>query len=684
MISALEFDPLVPWALVAGAGALTALAVILAAALGLRGWWLRGLAGAALVMSLANPAFVREEREPLSDIAVMLVDRSQSMQAGERTTAADNVADAVRRYAEADPSLDLVEAEIPDTLEGTRPFDALSAALAEAPRDRLAGVIDVTDGQALDAPEDPEALELEAPFHAVLVGDPEAGDRRLEIIRAPTFGLVSEPASFVVKVVDPSVPAGSSAFVSLSVDGGEPLRARARVGEESEVLLPLSHRGPNIVEIEVEPGPEELTLINNRAALSITGVRDRLRVLLVTGEPHQGARDWRNLLKSDPSVDLVHFTILRPPEKQFGDMTSVNELSLIQFPTNQLFVEKLDEFDLIIFDRFKRRDTVLQPVFQENIAAYVETGGALFVAAGPPFAGPESMARSLLASVLPSRPTGEIAEAPFRPALTEAGRIHPVTAGLEASAGEWGRWFRLIETQTLGGDTLMQGPDGQPLLVLDRIGEGRAGMLLSDQAWLWSRGYDGGGPYRELMRRVAHWLMKEPELEEERLAARIEGETAIAELRTMGEAPETVEITTPAGETVEAPLSQTGPGRWRAEASIGGAGLHRFRAGDLTAVAAAGALNPAEFEELQVSGDTLAPVAEATGGGVVFTGAQGDAPEIRRVRPDYDRAGRDWIGLTRNERYRVLDRESVPAAPALAALALILLLTGGAWRREGR
>ena len=107
---------------------------------------------------------------------------------------------------------------------------------------------------------------------------------------------------------------------------------------------------------------------NNRAIAVIEGIRDRLRVLLVSGEPHPGERTWRNLLKADASVDLVHFTILRPPEKQDG--TPIKELALIAFPTRELFVDKLDQFDLIIFDRY-RRQAVLPMAYLHNVADYV-------------------------------------------------------------------------------------------------------------------------------------------------------------------------------------------------------------------------------------------------------------------------------------------------------------------------
>ena len=152
-----------------------------------------------------------------------------------------------------------------------------------------------------------------------------------------------------------------------------------RVGASVSVNVPIPHAGPNIVEIEASPLDGELTAVNNRAVVSIDGVRDKLRVLLVSGEPHAGERTWRNLLKSDASVDLVHFTILRPPEKQDG--TPINELSLIAFPTRELFQQKINEFQLIIFDRYARQG-VLPIIYFDNIARYVRQGGAVLVAAG--------------------------------------------------------------------------------------------------------------------------------------------------------------------------------------------------------------------------------------------------------------------------------------------------------------
>ena len=196
-------------------------------------------------------------------------------------------------------------------------------------------------------------------------------------------------------------------------------------------------------------------------------------MLLVSGEPHAGERTWRNLLKSDAAVDLVHFTILRPPEKQDG--TPINELSLIAFPTRELFSEKIDQFDLIIFDRYQHRG-VLPILYFDNIARYVRDGGALLVAAGPDYANDGSLYDTPLSPVLPVAPTGKIIEEPYFPRVTDVGKRHPVTRDLDGSSFDpphWGRWFRLIDVEKPQGEVVMKGAEDKPLLVLNREGKGR-------------------------------------------------------------------------------------------------------------------------------------------------------------------------------------------------------------------
>ncbi len=387
-----------------------------------------------------------------------------------------------------------------------------------------------------------------APVHALITGTANERDRRVVLVAAPRFGIVGQSQTISFKVEDEGVRA-APAEVKISRDG-ELLDRRIVVpGQQVNIQVQIPHAGQNIVEIEAAPIEGELTQVNNRAVVSIDGVRDKLRVLLVSGEPHAGERTWRNLLKSDANVDLVHFTILRPPEKQDG--TPINELSLIAFPTRELFQQKINDFQLIIFDRYARQG-VLPIIYFDNIAKYVRNGGAVLVAAGPDYAGPTSLWRTPLDAILPAEPSGHVTEAAFRARLTDPGLRHPVTRGLEGSNEDpphWSRFFRVVDSKTTTGTTVMKGADDQPLLVLSREGEGRVALVLSDQIWLWARGYEGGGPHIDLLRRLSHWLMKQPDLEEEALRLLVHGREITVQRQTMADTVASVIVTSPSGMT---------------------------------------------------------------------------------------------------------------------------------------
>jgi len=406
--------------------------------------------------------------------------------------------------------------------------------------------------------------------------------------------------------------------------------------------------------------------------------------LLVSGEPHAGERVWRNILKSDPSVDLVHFTILRPPEKQDG--TPIRELSLIAFPIRELFDVKLDEFDLIIFDRYSRRGVIPQ-AYLENVARYVRNGGAFLEAAGPSFGTPLSLARTPLGTILPTEPTGDVFEEGFKARVTDLGRRHPVTEGLSGAGpqgGEptWGRWFRQVEARVHHGTILMSGDHDDPLLVLDRVGKGRVAQLLSDQMWFWARGFEGGGPEAELLRRLAYWLMKEPDLEENDLRAAVEGDRLTVTRQSLEPEDRPVNVTMPDGSTRDLTLAPATGGRSTGSLPIGEMGLYRVTDGNRTALAAAGPLNPIEFADVRTTPEKLAPVVAATGGGIFWVG-NGRMPEIRRVSPDRVAAGRNWMGLRANGDYTVTGFSEMPLLPGIAALLLIVGGLLAAWRREG-
>jgi hypothetical protein len=699
---AIDFALMVPAPIFWAGAVLAALLVAMLLVRRSRGALLRALALAALLLALANPTLRQEERESLPNIAIVVVDESMSQTLAGRPeqTAAVKRELETRLGAIANLQVRWVSSSKPsgEHAAGTNLFTDLNAALANTPPDRLAGVIMITDGQVHDVPKSAQVLGFDAPVHALLTGSPDEFDRRIEILKSPRYGIVGTTREIELRAVETGRRGRSGDRVTLKIRReGRPDETRsAQIGRPFTVPMSFPHAGENIVEIELEPAPGELTAANNRVVVVAEGVRENLRVLLVSGEPHAGERVWRNLLKSDAAVDLVHFTILRPPQKQDG--TPINQLSLIAFPTRELFSEKIADFDLIIFDRYQHRD-ILQAGYYDNIARYVEQGGALLVASGDDYAGKMSLAYTGLSSVLPAMPTGALIERPFKATLSEDGHKHPVTRGLPGSEGAeptWGRWFRQVEISPRRGRILMNGAGERPLLVLDRRGKGRVALLLSDHAWLWARGFEGGGPHSDLLRRLSHWLMKEPDLEEERLLASARGLKLTIERRSMDEKVAPVQIAAPGGEASEATLEKAGPGVWRSTVDVRAPGLYKLQTqstlGPLTAVAHAGIEDAREMSEVTATDAKMKPLVESTGGGVFWTrggllasvSSGVDVPRISMLANARLLAGSGWLGLKDREAFVTRGVKLIPMFTGLLALAALLALITVAWWREGR
>src|SRR5690242_14306151 len=683
-----SFAPLVPdyvvWAAF-GASVLISALLLLARS---RGAVLRAIALGMMLLALANPSFTREDRDPIPSVAAVIVDKSPSQDFGDRNRQTEDARKALVDRLHHIPGLEVRVAEASQAdgeNDGTRLFAALNATLADVPPDRIAGAIMITDGRVHDVPADAAALGFAAPIQALITGHKDEIDRRVILTQTPRFGIVNQKQTIGFRVEDHGIRAGT-AQVTVRRDGEVLEQRNVAVGAEVKVAVPIPHAGQNIVEVEAAPVPNELTQVNNRAVISIDGVRDKLRVLLVSGEPHAGDRTWRNLLKSDASVDLVHFTILPPPEKQDG--TSINELSLIAFPTRELFQQKISEFQLIIFDRYARQG-VLPMIYFENIAKYVRDGGAVMIAAGPDYASPTSIWRTPLDGILPAEPTGEVTERSFQAQLTDAGRKHPVTRDLEGSQTDpphWSHWFRLVDIKRNTGTSVMQGPDGKPLLVLGREGQGRVALLLSDHIWLWARGYEGGGPHLDLLRRLSHWLMKQPDLEEEALRLVVHGREITVQRQTMADTINQVTLTSPTGKSRTLDLQPVEPGLWRAVAPADELGLWRATDGKLTALVNVGPANPREFAEVTSTTDVLQGLTSATGGDArrIDEGGNLSVPRVVPVRTSTTFKGDDWVGLKMRD---VSVVRGIGVLPVFAGLIGLLLLVGSlaaTWAREGR
>ena len=671
--------------------AVIAIACVLAIILFLsrsRGATVRALALAFLALALANPSFTREDRDPLSSVAVVVVDKSPSQNFGDRMqqteAARAKLVDQLHRIARLEVRV-LEAGQADGETDGTRLFTALSSTLADVPSDRIAGVVMITDGRVHDVPPDAGSLGFSAPVHALITGHADERDRRVSLIAAPRFGIVGQPQTVTYRVEDQGA-GEKTAQITVRRDG-EVLEIRnVPVGLPQSVTVPIPHGGRNIVEIEASPLANELTQVNNRAVVTIDGVRDKLRVLLVSGEPHAGERTWRNLLKSDPSVDLVHFTILRPPEKQDG--TPINELSLIAFPTRELFQQKIDDFQLIIFDRYARQG-VLPIIYFDNITRYVRDGGAVLVAAGPDYASQTSIWRTPLDAILPAEPSGNVTDRAFRPELTDLGQRHPVTRGLDGSEDKpphWSEWFRIVDTRSATGTTIMQGPEGKPLLVLSHEGEGRVALLLSDHIWLWARGFEGGGPYLDLLRRLSHWLMKEPDLEEEALRLTVSGRDLLVHRQTMTDEIADVTLSSPSGTIRTLKLDAKKPGVWESTVAANELGLWHASDGKLNALISVGPANPREYAEVTSTTQVLAPFSSSTGGDArrLDDGSGLNVPRIVTMRSGEIYKGDDWIGLKMSSASVVRGIGVLPVFAGLLGLLLLLGSLAGTWVREGR
>ncbi len=654
----------------------------------IRGSFIRAIAGVLVALALFNPAILQEDRSPLKTIIPLVIDETTSQQLNNRDeqtlTAAQNIRDQFERL----DNFELREIRVTDQISQTSDvssalFSSLNNAIQDIPSERMGGAIFITDGQVHDIPNSKQQSNINGPLHVIVTGKENERDRRIVLKNAPKFGVVGESQEILYEIEETGFDGKSPVEVTISMDGEVVSIEEVIPGEEASFIFDVPHGGKNIIELSSEIADNEISEVNNRTFTTLNGIRENLRVLLVSGEPHAGERTWRNLLKSDASVDLVHFTILRPPEKQDG--TPINQLSLIAFPTRELFVQKIDEFDLIIFDRYKRRG-VLPVLYFDNIARYVRDGGAVLVAAGPEYADIASIGQTPLNSVLPAFANGNITEEAFTPRIPETGLKHPVTRdldGWDAEKPKWSRWFRSIGVNENGGESVMENDKGEPILMLQRHDEGRVALFLSDHVWLWSRGFEGGGPHVQLLRRLAHWLMKEPELEEERLVAQANGKTLTLTRQTLGEKPDDAIITSPSGEDQTIAFEQSGTGIWKAELEVNGIGLYRTKSGEFNALAQVGPANPRELAAVISTTELLTPIVETTSGSIQRIEIAG-IPRLVQIGQNATTSGRGWAGLVNSNASVLNGVFRIPLFSGLIGLALLLLGFASMWFREGR
>ena len=672
------FVPLVPLGVLIGLALVGGMATGLAWWRGLSGWWLRGMAYAVVIAMLANPMIRDTKSADLKDIAVVIVDRSSSNRLGDRPEQVQQALDDLLARLGTRQGVRVRQIALDDGPDntGTRITQALNKVRAEIPPQQLSSIFVISDGQIHDT----DPLGSEVPVHHIITGDPSDFDRQILIKQAPVYAILGEKMEITLMVQDAgALPVEQSTVtVTARVGASDPVEFNVPLGQDVTLQLDPPHAGRTVFELTVPTLAGEITDQNNRAIAQVNVIRDRLRVLLVSGMPHPGARVWRNLLKSDSSVDLVHFTILRPPGKQ--DDVPVSELSLIAFPTRELFLEKIDDFDLIIFDRYKRRG-ILPSAYLQNIVDYVRNGGAALVSAGPDFASANSISRSPLGDILPAVSNSRIITDSYVPQVSDLGARHPVTQDLP-NYPEWGHWFRQVDLNVTRGQTVMTGAQGKPLLVLDRVDQGRVAMIASDQVWLWYREFEQGGPQQELLRRVSHWLMQEPDLEEDALSAVQQGSDIVITRRSLADQVAPLTLTAPSGDTTEILPRPIRPGVFQAQITATENGIYDLRDDTQAIVFAKGAVSPVEFQSPLATNDLLVNWAGNAAGGAVW--AQSEFPVLRDIARGRPASGNGWMGVVRNQSKSLLDITTKPILPVWLMLLCAIGAAVGAWLREGR
>jgi uncharacterized membrane protein len=541
-----------------------------------RGWLLLGLrtAGviACLVTALEPTVELRQVTRVPNRVAV-LVDASRSMEVrppdggpsrAERAAAIlDRAAPDIAAWQKAGHEVDLYsfgESVSPATAASLREPPAADAtrigeALGEL-RTRYAGrdlgaVLLISDGidtgrigeGPLDAQSRAAIEALGAPIHAVGLGENSLRDLSIAAVLADGFAFVRTPVSIEAVIRQTGLP-DRQVEVALERDG-RPIATRGVVlrGDRSEEKIAFDwlpdHPGNFVFRISTPVLAGEALASNNSQSFTLKVIRDRVRVLHLAGRPSWDERFVRAILRRDPNVDLVSFFILRTEtDEQPGNR---DDLSLIPFPTFEIFEEQLRSFDLVIFQNFNYAPYGVEP-FLPSVRNYVEEGGALAMIGGDLSFASGGYGLTALRDVLPvelpaTPPTLEgeadtnLSTEAFRPRLSAEGRAHPITSLLLDPHENELRWGKLPPLEglnrvprakpnatTLLTHPTLKGADGKPapVLVAGETGKGRSLALLTDSAWHW--GFlaagegDDGRAFQRFWENAIRWLVRDPAL----------------------------------------------------------------------------------------------------------------------------------------------------------------------------
>ena len=597
-----------------------------------------------LTLIVINPKKNVKEELFYKNIVLVALDKTLSMSETKKTEEVE----LINKYIESTiltydkfikKEVLLENSDIEEKDSGTNFFSTLKKELNKINKDRVAGIIFVTDGQIHDIEEYSDKLD-NIPIHFIIVGKENELDRVLKTYNVPDYSIVGEQVNFDLIVEDYYTKKDLVADIIL--DGKKYLSKKIKPNKNYQISIPIYHAGENVLEIKVKKLPGEISEINNYKIHKIKGVHEKLRVMLISGEPNMGLRSLRNLLNSDPSIELVHFTILRPPSKR--DLTPVKELSLIPFPTDELFAADISKFSLIIFDQYSLQG-VLPKKYLSNITNFVLKGGALLDIAGPEYAKQTSIINSPLKIILPTNPLDELGVEEFKPELTELGLRHPITNKLITNYKNkpWGSWNRFIKTEKKSGKILLKHKN-YPILVASQVGDGRVVQLLSDQTWIWKKSITESGPLTELVRNTIHWLLKTPELEENFLNFTKNSNIINVTLNTLLPGNANAKITSPSNKTINFLMKDNNSGGLNGQFISNELGKHKLEVKGITKYIYLGQKNNKELEDIK-STENKVNILSKTKNNISTHWYESGMPKILIIYNDKILSGQNWIGI---------------------------------------
>ncbi len=648
------------------------------------GAFLRLFVFLVLFLIASNPTGIKKEKTPVKDIVLVLSDYTNSQiitnKIEETKEALENIALKITNLKNIDLRKITItnENEFEDNL-GTSVFNTLNNTINNLPAEQLSAIVIISDGQINDL-DQYKKLNFDGPIHFLLTGKKNELDRSLLLKNVPQYALVGEEINFQVKVDD--LASKKQVKIKVTLDNEKLFTKNINVNEFIPISFKVPHAGENTIEVSVEKGSSELTLENNSKIIKINGIFDRLRVMLISGEPNMGLRSWRNILNSDPSIELIHFTILRPPNKR--DLTPVRQLSLIPFPTKELFSASIDEFDLVIFDQYSLNG-VLPKEYLENIVNYVYKGGAVLDASGPSYASKNSLSNSPLKEILPTKPTGEVINKEFFPTLSTLGVRHPVTSKLylQKDNKRWGKWYSYIDTIKISGDTLLETDEGKPLLILNKLEKGRVAQLLSDSSWVWSRSIDNKGPQSKLLRRTIHWLLKEPELQENNIITKVKNGKIEIFKNTLIKGDVSAKVVKPDGKIQNIVIKDNMNGQLSAVINANISGKYKIIIGEKIKTLFVGNTNYEETNDVRSSDKLVSRIALESNGGVFWLN-QGIPDIIRITNKSIIKAGVNWIGITSKNNFVNKKVSNYNVIPWYLLFFVLIFLIFFAWYRESK